>query len=243
MIEPHVHRLPRPLPPTIAFAVVTLGLMALVAIASHGLAPSAGWQAIVPPMLFMAAMGLAANRMRAGYPHLTLGACNAVTQLRAAMAALLVLPVLMPEILTVWDTEMFLVAASALVLDGVDGWLARRAGLSSAFGARFDMEVDSALAAILACLLLTLVDSPAQIAALLVLGFARYGFVAVSSIAPWLKAPLPERWSRKAVCVAQIGALITVLAAPELAPILPLMAAAVLWSFGRDILWLARRVT
>jgi hypothetical protein len=40
-------------------------------------------------------------------------------------------------------------APIALALDGVDGWLARRGGLVSAFGARFDMETDSAFALVL----------------------------------------------------------------------------------------------
>jgi phosphatidylglycerophosphate synthase len=34
---------------------------------------------------------------------------------------------------------------ATLVLDGLDGWLARRAGLTSPFGAHFDMEVDALL--------------------------------------------------------------------------------------------------
>ena len=37
-------------------------------------------------------------------------------------------------------------------LDGVDGWLARRRGMSSAFGARFDMEIDALLVQVLAIL-------------------------------------------------------------------------------------------
>ena len=37
-------------------------------------------------------------------------------------------------------------------LDGVDGWLARRSGIASAFGARFDMEIDALLILVLAVL-------------------------------------------------------------------------------------------
>jgi phosphatidylglycerophosphate synthase len=39
-----------------------------------------------------------------------------------------------------------------LALDGLDGWLARRFGLASAYGARFDMEVDGFLILVLALL-------------------------------------------------------------------------------------------
>ncbi len=41
-------------------------------------------------------------------------------------------------------------AFASLVLDGVDGWLARRRGTSSAFGAQLDVETDSLLVATLA---------------------------------------------------------------------------------------------
>ena len=40
-------------------------------------------------------------------------------------------------------------AVVALVLDGVDGWVARRTGTVSALGARFDMEVDAFLILVL----------------------------------------------------------------------------------------------
>ena len=44
------------------------------------------------------------------------------------------------------------IAASILLLDGVDGWLARRGGWTSAFGARFDMETDALLILFMAAL-------------------------------------------------------------------------------------------
>ncbi|MEM7491361.1 MAG: CDP-alcohol phosphatidyltransferase family protein, partial [Pseudomonadota bacterium] len=148
---------------------------------------------------------------------------------------------LVPEAVAAHRGAIVALAALALALDGVDGWLARRAGLVSDFGARFDMEVDCILAAILALLLLRTVDGAFVVPALLVLGFARYAFVVAAWMWPWLRGDLPDRISRKAVCVAQIGALIAVLAMPALAPILPLAALAVLWSFARDVRWLARR--
>ena len=44
-------------------------------------------------------------------------------------------------------------AIAALALDGVDGPLARASGLASAFGARYDMEIDALLALVLAALI------------------------------------------------------------------------------------------
>ncbi|MFH7468205.1 CDP-alcohol phosphatidyltransferase family protein, partial [Pseudomonas syringae group genomosp. 7] len=77
---------------------------------------------------------------------------------------------------------------------GVDGWLARRSGLVSRFGARFDMEVDAALALILS---LHLLAGTAVGAEALVLGLARYAFVAAGLAWPWLSADLPPTDRRK----------------------------------------------
>ena len=67
-------------------------------------------------------------------------------------------------------------AAVALVLDGVDGWVARRTGTASAFGARFDMEVDAFLILVLS------VHVARELGPwVLALGAARYLFVAARS--------------------------------------------------------------
>lgn len=57
--------------------------------------------------------------------------------------------------------------------------------------------------------------------------------------------PLPDRIGRKTVCVIQIAALIA-LQVPVLpdvyaSAIVTIAALALIWSFGRDILWLWRR--
>jgi len=63
-------------------------------------------------------------------------------------------------------------------------------------------------------------------------------------VLPWLRHPLPDRLSRKAVCVLQLGTLIA-LQAPALPGAVALnlavaSAAALAWSFGRDVAWLWR---
>lgn len=75
--------------------------------------------------------------MARSYPHRALGLCNLVTLLRLALMSALVAP-LVSGSGAQWGVLM--VAAVALALDGVDGWLARRQHLVSQFGARFDME-------------------------------------------------------------------------------------------------------
>ncbi|WP_299818018.1 CDP-alcohol phosphatidyltransferase family protein [uncultured Jannaschia sp.] len=197
-------------------------------------------------LCFAAGTGIASGGLVRRYPHRSLGACNAVTLLRLALAATLATAVLAPEWAAARSGALFALAAAALALDGLDGWLARRAELCSAFGARFDMETDAVLGAVLALIAIRLgVGGPLALPALLVLGFARYAFVLAAAIRPRLRAALPARWSRKVVCVIQIGTLAALL--PPLAAGLPAaglaLAAAglLLWSFGRDVLWLLRR--
>ena len=180
------------------------------------------------------------------YPHSRFGACNAVTLFRAGMGATLLTPLLLAGsgAADVNGWAVVTVAVLALSLDGVDGWLARRSGLASSYGARFDMEVDAALALLLA--LLALANGVAGPWVLL-LGLMRYVFVAASWVLGWLAAPLPDKFGRKVVCVIQIAALIA-LQAPildgDLAFAIALGASvALIWSFGRDILWLWRHRT
>ena len=193
----------------------------------------------------VAALGFAliwlivARQMRQTYPHGRVGACNAVTLIRVALALALVPPLLAGQPAG-WIVAG--VAGVALTLDGVDGWLARRQGLVSDFGARFDMEADSILALILS---LHVVAGSAVGAEGLILGLARYAFLGAMLIWPWLAAPLPQKFRRKTICVVQMVALILLLL-PILTPdaailVARLAAALVVWSFAVDILWLRER--
>jgi phosphatidylglycerophosphate synthase len=192
--------------------------------------------------LFALGTGVARAGLARHHPHARLGPANVVTLARLGMAAALTVPLAQAAALpgdpaTAW--VVLGLAVLALSLDGVDGWLARRTGLASAFGARFDMEVDAVLSALLA---LIVWQSGAAGPWVLALGFTRYAFVAASTVLPWLNAPLPPSRARKAVCVLQIAALIACLA-PALpvsvtTPLAAVATAALAWSFGRDILWL-----
>lgn len=184
---------------------------------------------------YLAGAIFALGLMRRGYPHSGLGLGNLATLARMALVAGLLAPIV--GMATLW--VFVAVAILALVLDGVDGWLARREGRVSDFGARLDTEVDSALAIILALNVWALgVTGPL----ILLIGLPRYVFVAVAQLLPWLNRPLPESYSRKVVCVVQLVALVVLSAQvlPELlvVPVVLAVAAALAWSFGRDILWL-----
>jgi phosphatidylglycerophosphate synthase len=131
-------------------------------------------------------------------------------------------------------------AAVALVLDAVDGQVARRTGTVSALGARFDMEVDAFLILVL-CVAVT-----RQFGAwTLAIGAMRYAFVAATWLLPWMRGTLPPRFWRKVVAATQ-GVVLVVAMSGALPH--PLTAAAVaasfallVESFGRDVAWLWQR--
>lgn len=172
-----------------------------------------------------------------------MGPANRITLLRATM----VVP--LAAMLPVWRQLesaglWWVIGVSTLVLllDGVDGRVARRTHSATAFGARFDMELD-------AFLLLTLslgVWLSGKVAAWVILiGALRYLFVVAGWIWPALQEPLPESFRRKAACVVQ-GIALLVCLGPIIPTWLAWMAAAssltlLVHSFGADTLWLLRR--
>jgi phosphatidylglycerophosphate synthase len=178
---------------------------------------------------------------RSGHPHSRFGSANTVTLMRAVLtvwvAALLVAPDAVQT-----ATVAVAVGSLAAVLDGLDGRLARRSGLTSDFGARFDMETDALLVCALSVLAWRWDRAGAWV---LLAGLARYLFVAAGAAWPWLRAPLPPARRRQTVCVVQIVALLIALV-PGLPAPLPAVAAAIglaalLGSFGRDVADLHRR--
>ncbi|ETX28923.1 CDP-alcohol phosphatidyltransferase family protein [Roseivivax isoporae] len=221
------------------FALCALGGAVLIALLAKALAP--GIEALAVLALYAVAATAIVTRLPHDLPYPALGWCNVVTAFRGVLVAFLAVP-LLTGTGTPWLVPA--VALLALSLDGVDGWLARTRGMTSRFGARFDLEVDAALACILALHAAHGV-SAALVPAMLVLGFLRYVFVAAALLLPWLGRDLPDRFSRKAACVVQLSALI-VLQVPVLPHVaigpVALGAAAILSaSFGRDVLWLWQR--
>ena len=176
------------------------------------------------------------------HPHRRFGAANSVTACRAALNSLFAAIVLLAGSMNgSGGLGWFLVGLSllSLALDGVDGWLARRFAQESAFGARFDMEMDAFL--ILALSAAVTMAGKAGIW-VLAIGLMRYGFVLSQRFWPRLRAPLPPSIRRKAVCVAQVAALVLILTPvfPEAAgpPAAALALIALTCSFAADIRWL-----
>jgi phosphatidylglycerophosphate synthase len=218
----------------VAGAAVQLIQLALLT-ATVGLGP-VGWLAGVAYALATGtALTLALHRRGA---H-ALGPADHVTLARATLAgsvtALVADTVRTPAPVALLVT----VTTVALVLDAVDGRVARRTATVSTLGARFDMEVDAFL-----ILVLSVFVASSLGAWVLAIGTMRYVFVAFSLPLPWLKSPLPPSMARKTVAALQ-GIALTVAAADALPrPVettaTALALAALTWSFGRDLSWLRR---
>jgi phosphatidylglycerophosphate synthase len=150
------------------------------------------------------------------------GPANQLTLLRAVLVAGLASLVSQPAT-PVMAWRVVSIAIVAALLDGVDGWVARRTGTVSAFGTRFDLETDAALILVLAILGWQYGKAGAWV---LLSGLLRYIFVAAGWLWPWMRSPLSSTLRGKIVCVVQIVALIVAMA-PAIAPPASSLVAAV----------------
>lgn len=167
------------------------------------------------------------------------GLANSVTLVRGAMVAVLVGFAVAGSPALAWLAAGL--AGTALILDGADGWIARRQGMATDFGARFDMEVDALLIVVLAVLATSWGQAGPWV---LLSGLLRYLFVLAGMAVSALSGPLPPSFRRKLVCVIQILALIAILP-PLLAPPVTSVIAAgslalLVYSFAVDTAWLLR---
>ena len=132
---------------------------------------------------------------------------------------------------------MVVLAIVALVLDAVDGRVARRTGTASALGARFDMEVDAFL-----ILVLSVYAARPVGGWVLAIGAMRYAYLAAAWVLPWLRGSLPPRYWRKVVAATQ-GIVLVVAAAgvlprPLVSAGLAVSLALLTASFGSCVGWL-----
>jgi phosphatidylglycerophosphate synthase len=184
-------------------------------------------------------VALGAALTRAGVSGL--GRADWVTLSRAtlvgAVTALVVdsfrAPATVPALVTI--------ATVALVLDAVDGQVARRTGTVSPLGARFDMEVDAFLILVLSVYVAGMIGPW-----VLAIGAMRYAYVAAGWLLPWLRRPVPPRYWRKVVAATQ-GVTLTAVASglfptPVSVAAVGIALALLIESFGRDIVgqWRAR---
>ena len=136
-------------------------------------------------------------------------------------------------------TALVVLSTVALMLDAVDGQVARRTGTATPLGGRLDGEVDAFL-----ILLLSIFVSQTYGGWVLAIGAARYALLLAGWLIPWLAAPLPARYWGKVVAAIQ-GIVLTVAASGLLDRLVGMLAVAAALlllaeSFGRNVIWLYR---
>jgi phosphatidylglycerophosphate synthase len=220
-------------------AVACAGVAVVATLARREL-PLSEWYAAKSAATLACVMLVAARQVNAHHPFARFGSANRMTMVRAALTSLVAGLAGEPATAGVAAAATSL-AVIVELLDGADGWLARRSGVASAFGARFDMEIDALLIMALAVLAWQHGKAGGWV---LLSGLLRYAFVGCGWFAPWLERPLPPSRRRQAVCVLQILVLCAVVspavAASWSGPLAAAALAALTGSFLLDIAWLWR---
>jgi phosphatidylglycerophosphate synthase len=204
--------------------------------------PAAGWLAALGYLVVANAL-LLRGLERSG--AVRFGPANVVTTVRSTLVGMITGLVVASLASPIPVPLLVALAAPALLLDAVDGWVARRTQSASELGARYDMEVDAFL-----LLVLSVFVAQSMGVWVLAIGLMRYAFVAAGWVVPWLRGQLPFRYWRKVVTAVQ-GVALTIAATGLLPSLLPgldiLLVLAALGllveSFGRDVIWLAVRRT
>jgi phosphatidylglycerophosphate synthase len=136
---------------------------------------------------------------RGGYtPRGGFGAGNFVTALRWLLASSVGL---VPNSVPTWVLGATVLAVFAL--DGVDGWVAKRRGETSEFGAHFDMETDAYFVLLIGIELFTRGRYGAWI---LLVGVLRYLYVIALALVPARRGDKPRfRFGRHAFTGLMLG--------------------------------------
>lgn len=234
-MSPRVGR--RPMVGQAVLALVLAAASCALLAGVSGAPTGASAAAVAGTLAFLGVFVVAMLRRRGA----VFGPADTVTLVRAALAAWctgwMVLTV--AGALPAQSWWLLVVSVTALVLDGVDGAVARRTGSAGASGGRLDAETDAAL-------ILVLSVAAAHTVGWWVLasGLMRYAFAAGQGLRPRWRADLPYRGSRRVVAATQGGIL-----AGVSGPIVPLWLAVaacvlglglLLLSFARDVFWLER---
>ena len=187
------------------------------------------WARTPAPLALGAAGAMGLWVARAGVLSLP----NAVTSARLLM--------LVCALLAAWEQPLLIApfALAAWVLDGLDGWLARRRGQVTAFGALFDQETDAYLVLLLCVELVVARDVGRWV---LIAGALRYLLVLTRSM---VTGPLAERrssWGRASFSFSYLSLVAGLLLDSGLTSTVLLGAAVgvLLFSFAPDFLAVAR---
>lgn len=227
-------------------AALILTLLAVIASAVLAEAADAGPATVAAGVTFAicgAGWALVLNGLRTEhFGHARFGLCNVITASRASGVAVLLGLLAVPATVAALGWGLVVFALVVLCLDFFDGPAARRSGLTSAFGARFDMETDVAFALTLAAIAVQLGNVGWWFMAL---GALRPAFLVGGFIWPWLRAPLAPALWRKSVAAVQMSVQVILILPVMSSPVSDMLAGALLagvaLSFCIDIRALARR--
>ena len=185
-------------------------------------------------VLFAAIASVVASRWRDRHPFPRFGPANQITTVRALIVALIAASIGEAPSATL-AALVFAASGAAVLLDGIDGSVARRTNMASAFGARYDMEVDALLILALAILVWQFGKAGGWVIAS---GLLRYAFVAAGWIWSWMRRPLTPTRRARIVCVVQIAALMIALVPGVRPPASSIVSAtglgALVYSFAVD---------
>lgn len=157
-------------------------------------------------------------------------AANLVTLLRVGLVAALGAEVLSGQMAAG-------LTALILLLDGLDGWLARRFGTESTLGARLDMETDALLVLVAGFVIF---HSEALGAWILFPGLLRYFYVLAMATGALAEAP-PSRLGRAIFVVVAVALIVSLWPfAPLHRPLAFLATCLVTYSFARSVRWSQR---
>lgn len=216
------------------------GLQLALLLSLLGATRTSGAAAAVAAACLVAGWGLLAAALRR-HGRERLGPADHVTVTRATLACVVAGLTAVGVSGHLRVPVLVVLAVVALLLDAVDGRVARRTGTVTGLGSRLDMEVDAFLILVLGVAAGLLLGWW-----VLAIGLLRYAYLAASWVRPWLGDPVPPRYWRKAVAALQ-GIVLTVATAGLLPrPLAEALAAGALtllaWSFATQVaeLWQRR---
>jgi phosphatidylglycerophosphate synthase len=221
-------------------AVILCGVVAAGLGFALGLGPAFLSKAVG---VFVAGSLLFIPSLRRDHPFATFGPANGITMARGVLTSVIA-GFLGARVDATAALAVVGIGLVALILDGFDGRLARRSGLASPFGARYDMETDAFLILIFSLLAWQLDKAGPWV---VLSGLLRYLFLAAGWVLPQMRGALPPSRRRQTVCVIQVVVMLAVLLPFVASPLSDVLSAATLgllcYSFLVDVLWLRKAGT
>jgi phosphatidylglycerophosphate synthase len=221
--------------PGVLTGLITQAALLAALAGTVGLGPTG----VLAGLAYGAAVAVLLSRALRRAGRTALGPADLVTSARSVLVGGIVALVADSFARPVPVAVLTALAVVALVLDAVDGRVARYTGTVSTVGARFDMEVDSVLVLVLSAYVARFLGPW-----VLAIGSVHYVLLAARRALPWLRRPVPRRFWCKVVAAVQ-GVVLAVGTTGLLPPVvavvaLGVVAALLAESFGREVWWLWR---